>query len=347
MRVLQGGKSHREGAAMARQTVGASSRRSTKNPDGATRREFLKGATSVAAGLLVAPSGEAASSNLLPEVPLGSHRVTRLMTGANPMYGYSHFNEQYSRDMLEWFTDERVVEYLLKCEKAGINTWQSNYHQRLPRQFPKIRAAGCKIQWICLAAPWDVAQAPKWTPEAIRDGMLKCAETVAKFKPVGIAHHGWATDMLYRAGKLDLIRPFINKVHDLGFAAGVSTHNPVILDALEAKGWPNEFYMAAFYYVSRSPQELEKQIGVLPVGETYLSSDPPRMCEAVRRASKPCLVYKLLAAGRQCGSPQQVRQAFEFAFKNIKPTDAAIVGMYPRYSDQISENTRLVREILG
>jgi hypothetical protein len=71
------------------------------------------------------------------------------------------------------------------------------------------------------------------------------------------------------------------------------------------------------------------------------------MCAAVRRVRKPCLVYKLLAAGRQCGSPGEIRQAFEFAYQNIKPTDAAIVGMYPRYSDQISENTRLVREIAG
>jgi hypothetical protein len=55
---------------------------------------------------------------------------------------------------------------------------------------------------------------------------------------------------------------------------------------------------------------------------------------------------KLLAAGRKCGSPEEIRQSFEFAYRNIKPMDAAIVGMYPRYSDQISENTRMVSEIL-
>jgi hypothetical protein len=71
------------------------------------------------------------------------------------------------------------------------------------------------------------------------------------------------------------------------------------------------------------------------------------MCQAVRRVRKPCLVYKLLAAGRRCGSAAEVRQAFEFAYRSIKPVDAAIVGMYPRYSDQVTENARLVREIAG
>jgi hypothetical protein len=85
---------------------------------------------------------------------------------------------------------------------------------------------------------------------------------------------------------------------------------------------------------------------VVPVGETYLSDDPAKMRRIVRQVRKPCLVYKLLAAGRKCGSPQEIRLSFEFAYQNIKPIDAAIVGMYPRYSDQISENTRTVSEIL-
>ena len=71
------------------------------------------------------------------------------------------------------------------------------------------------------------------------------------------------------------------------------------------------------------------------------------MLAAVRQVKKPCLVYKLLAAGRKCGSLKQVREAFEAAYKGMKPIDAAIVGLYPRFSDQITEDTRMVREILG
>jgi hypothetical protein len=133
----------------------------------------------------------------------------------------------------------------------------------------------------------------------------------------------------------------------LGCAAGISTHNPVILEELESKGWSNDFYMTSFYYQTRRPEEFKKEFGVVPVGETYLSTDPPKMCAAVRKVKKTCLVYKILAAGRRCGSPAEVRQAFQFAYKNIKPSDAAIVGMYPRYSDQIADNTKLAREIMG
>ena len=71
------------------------------------------------------------------------------------------------------------------------------------------------------------------------------------------------------------------------------------------------------------------------------------MYAAVRKTTRPCLVYKVLAAGRKCGSPGDIRAALEFAYRNIKPADACIVGLYPRYSNQVSEDTRMVREILA
>jgi hypothetical protein len=273
--------------------------------------------------------------------------VTRFIVGSNPLYGYSHFNRQYDQHMLEWFTDERIVELLLGCEQAGINTWQASFNHSMTRQFPKIRDAGCKIQFVCLAASWHFDEKLPRTPDAVLEGTIKCAQAAAKFNPVGIAFHGWATDMLFRAGKIDVLRSYVNAVHDLGVPAGISTHNPVILAALEEKDFGNDFYMASLHYLSRRPEDWQRDIGTQPVGEVYVSTDPPKMCEAVRKVGRPCLVYKVLAAGRKCGSPEEIRSAFEFAYKNIKPADACIIGLYPRYSDQIGEDTRMVRAILA
>ncbi|MBZ5545190.1 MAG: twin-arginine translocation signal domain-containing protein [Acidobacteriia bacterium] len=267
-----------------------------------TRREFLKGATAVTAGALAgAPRARAEGAGAtLPTVALGSHRVTRLIVGSNPIYGYSHFNRQYDQHMLEWFTDERIVKLLLDCEKAEINTWQASFNYNMKRQFPKIRGAGCKIQFICLAA-----------------------------------------------GKLDFLKTYIDKVHDLGIAAGISTHNPKIVDTLREKGFANDFYMAGLHYLNRHPEEWMKEIGTLPLGDGFISSDPPKMAEAIRKVDKPALVYKVLAAGRKCESEDQKRKAIAWAYKNIKPIDATIIGLYPRYSDQVTETTKMVREILA
>jgi hypothetical protein len=314
-----------------------------------TRREFLKGATVVTAGALAgAPRARAEGAGAtLPTVALGSHQVTRMIVGSNPVYGYSHFNRQYDQHMREWFTDERIVKLLVDCEKAGINTWQASFNYDMKRQFPKIRGAGCKIQFICLAASWHYDEKMGRTPEDILDGTVKCAQAAAEFKPIGIAFHGGATDILYRAGKIDLLKTYIDKVHDMGIAAGISTHNPKILETLHEKGFANDFYMAGLHYLTRHPEEWMKEIGTLPLDEGWIASDPPKMAAAVRKADKPTLVYKVLAAGRKCGSEEQKRKAIEWAYKNIKPIDATIIGLYPRYSDQVTETTKMVREILA
>lgn len=314
-----------------------------------TRREFLKGATAVTAGALAgAPLARAeASGATLPTVALGSHHVTRLIVGSNPIYGYSHFNRQYDMHMREWFTDERIVKLLTDCEKAGINTWQASFNYNMKRQFAKIRGAGCKIQFICLAASWHYDEKMGRTPEDILDGTIKCAQAAMAFKPIGIAFHGGATDILYRAGKIDMLKTYIDKVHDMGTAAGISTHNPKILETLHEKGFANDFYMAGLHYLTRHPEDWMRDIGTLPLGDGFISSDPPKMAAAVRKADKPTLVYKVLAAGRKCESENQKRKAIDWAYKNIKPIDATIIGLYPRYSDQVTETVKMVREALA
>ena len=75
----------------------------------------------------------------------------------------------------------------------------------------------------------------------------------------------------------------------------------------------------------------------MPVGEVYLRSDPPRMFKAIQQTRRPCLAFKILAAGRR----HDVEQAFRETFGAIKPTDAVIVGIYDRYSDQAGQNAAL------
>jgi copper oxidase (laccase) domain-containing protein len=69
------------------------------------------------------------------------------------------------------------------------------------------------------------------------------------------------------------------------------------------------------------------------------------MFKVIQAVRKPCLAYKILAAGRRVDSPAQVQQSFETAFANLKRTDALIVGMWQQHSDQVTENAAFVRKL--
>jgi hypothetical protein len=61
--------------------------------------------------------------------------------------------------------------------------------------------------------------------------------------------------------------------------------------------------------------------------------------------SKPCIAFKILAAGRHCNSPQEIEAAFRYAFRNIKASDVVLVGIWQKHRDQASENVAIVRPV--
>ena len=68
------------------------------------------------------------------------------------------------------------------------------------------------------------------------------------------------------------------------------------------------------------------------------------MCQTIRATGKTCLAFKILGAGRLCATQEAAREAFRFAFANIKPQDAVVVGMFPKYEDQVALNVQYTQE---
>jgi len=162
---------------------------------------------------------------------------------------------------------------------------------------------------------------------------------------IGVAHHGEVTDVLWKEGRLHEAREYCKRIRDAGVLVGVSTHIPDVVDAIVSAGWDVDYFMCCVYERHRTREELQALLGAvpIPVREVYLESDPPRMLAVMRQAPQPCLAFKILAAGRLCETQATVEAAFENAFRQIKPTDAVIVGMYPEYEDQVALNADYVR----
>ena len=302
-----------------------------------SRRDFLHQAAGLAACVgAAAPAAAdkpAKGDPLLPTIKLGPHQVTRLIIGGNPIYGYSHFNRLLSRHLTDWHTPQRVVELLRRCEQAGITAWQNSYAERTLADLERYREGGGRMHWLCLGKPdWDEH------PERVDDA--------ARHRPIGIAPHGALAERLHRQNRLRVLRDLLQRIRDRGVLVGLSAHNPALIQVAEEQQWDVDYYMCCLYYLTRPRDELRKLLGgTVPLGEVYLPDDPPRMFKAIRSVKKPCLAYKVLAAGRRIGSPAEVRSCFEAALKNVKPTDALIVGMYQQFGDQVGDNAAAVREI--
>ncbi|MGA2255135.1 MAG: hypothetical protein ABSG53_10775 [Thermoguttaceae bacterium] len=297
------------------------------------RRRFLEVAAAVPAALAtthllgddaVSDKANSADATPMPQISLGNYSISRLIVGCHNIDGGSHMSPFLDREMHDYYTPERAVKTLRRCEEVGINAWQGHERGTLLGIYNRHRQTGGKMFLFGLTgSDEDIF------PFTRIDGLI------------AMAHHGEVTDSLFKQGKLDVVHDRLKRIRDAGLLVGVSTHMPDVVDAVESKGWDLDYFQTCVYERHRDEAALQKLLGHVPVsvGEVYLKIDPPRMFKAIRQTKRPCLAFKILAAGRR----HDVEQAFQETFAGIKPTDAVIVGIYDRYSDQAAQNAALVR----
>jgi hypothetical protein len=127
----------------------------------------------------------------------------------------------------------------------------------------------------------------------------------------------------------------------------VGTHIPEVVEYVEEKGWETDFYMCCLYNLAPQPKPAPIVDPNAYQRDEFLPEDPPRMTAVMRKVSKPCIAFKIVAAGRHCATRRTTEDAFRYAFDNIKPTDMIDVGMFQKHKNQVEENADIVRHVLG
>jgi hypothetical protein len=232
--------------------------------------------------------------------------------------------------MTDYFDQETTVSFLRRCESFGLTAWISYWADKPLKALKTLWAEGSQLR-------------PYFMGTLNKDGTV--GKEILEYKPLFYVHHGNETDYRFRAGKQQEVHDFVKRVHDeLGIPAGISAHNPDCIRYAEEKGWEADFYQCCLYYVTRPKSEIRAKLGSAMLGEPFLESDRDDMLKVIQQVKKPCLAFKILGAGWHGNSDESVEDAFAYALGNIKPTDGIIVGMWPKYKDEIAQNVMLLRK---
>jgi hypothetical protein len=297
------------------------------------RRAFLQSTALGGLGLRAAAQAPPPQTALpapgieVPRMRFAGAEISRLVVGCNPFYGYSHFNRILGTVMREYYTPERVLEVLHQCLRFGINAYNYVGFGRAPQDLERFQAGGGRMHLIVQGTGGP--------------------ETILPLKPLAVYHHGEMTDQAYDQGRMATVHDWCRRCRDAGLFVGVGSHRRNVLEYVEEKGWDVDFYAGCVYNRTRPPDEWKKVLNGATLempNEVYLRSDPARMYEFMRGTAKPCFAFKVLAAGRIEG--EGVEKAFRQAFAGIKPTDGVFVGVFPRATDEVRENSEIVHRIL-
>jgi hypothetical protein len=288
----------------------------------------------------------------MPTVRFGKYDISRIIIGSNVVAGLSHLSRMIDTEIRAWNTSESLGRQFKHCEELGINCMEDG-----GKNIPQYNQAyGGKLMFATRnTAPLD---------ESIKPG--RGAREIAQSGCISI-HHGGAgdtgTDAWWRRGKLDRVKEWCKNVRDAGVTVAITSHRPEVFDIIESQGnWDVDYYMCCLYKYGRTKAEWEKAFasnpGMAPAeadtwvdgkgqqyygdGSLFVRGDPEEMLKIVKQTKKPCWVYKILAGGRLCESPQFVEATFKHVFESIKSTDAVVVGMWDKQLDQFAINKEYV-----
>lgn len=258
---------------------------------------------------------------MLPTIAIGDYQISRLTIGGNPFSGFSHQSPERDAAMLDYYTTGRIKQTLFECQEAGINTCCLRTDAHIWRMLREFRNEGGTLQWI---AQMGVGA----------EGFEANVRAAASNGAIAYYIHGAVTDECYKAGDYDPVARMVDFIHDQGLLAGLAGHVPASHLAVFEAGIPADFHVVSFY-----------NCGSLHAGggERFDAADPPVAVDAIRGIARPCIAYKILGAGRV-----DAEAAFRYAYQNIKPTDAANVGMFTGDDpDMVRRNAEYVRGLCG
>lgn len=262
----------------------------------------------------------------MKQVQLGSTSVSRLILGSNPFSGFSHQSPQTDREMMRYFTTERIKATLRQAEALGVNTLVARTDHHVLRFLLEYWDAGGQIQWFAQTCP-EVGDHQTCIARAVSHGARACHI------------HGGVMDYLYFQGKLAEIPPVIQNIQDHGLLAGIAAHSPKVIEWAEDH-LDVDYYLCSYYNPIPRDQHPEHIAGL---EERYLEEDRAQMLGLIPRLSRPVVHYKILAAGRN-----DPAQAFQVAAEAMRSNDMVCIGIYDQDNpDMLRQDVALFENALA
>jgi len=260
------------------------------------------------------------------KIKFGKVEVARLILGSNMMSGFSHKGPEKDREMVRYYTAERILDALKKAEAAGINTLCARTDNHIKRLLVEYWDKGGTIQWFAQTAS-ELGDQVK----AIRDAAALGAKAVYV--------HGGQVDFWFAQKKYDLLKDALKTMRDCGVIAGFAGHS------VDAHAWIRDnldpdFQMCCYYDPtprSDSPHHMSTQ------GEKWDDAHRDQMVKLIQGIPRPVIHYKVFAGGNR-----PIQAGFQFLKTSMRKNDLVCIGHYLGDNpDMLGENVKTFERVLN
>jgi hypothetical protein len=234
-------------------------------------------------------------------IKIGDLEFSKVICGTNPIFARSHFSKARDMEYRARFDDARAEKLLLHCRQLGINAVDSSANERIVKLVSSVREQTGETVRLIGSTRVDATSAMRTHEE-------KLAYLIENRTDICIIH-AQQVDGPRVDGEIAGLDRMLDRIHEAGLLAGISTHRIDTVEYCESRGLPVDTYLFPLSPLDR----------VYPGWE---GSDTSRdRVQLVQSTPKPFILIKVLGAG--CVPPSD---GIPFVLENAKPDDALCIG---------------------
>lgn len=273
------------------------------------------------------------------------NKVSKLIVGDNPFNGHSYITEYVSKDeMINYHTEDKILEAIYKMEELGVNTMLPLADPYIIRILQHYRSNGGKMNFIFQT----------YSP------MMMSLETASvsmnmmmSVDPIGVYLSGTYTDLCLETNTMPNLYEMLKHLRTFDIKLGLGTHYPEIIEQSERENWDIDFYMACMYNLRRGREG--EQSGFITgknksLIRQIIPGDRDVMLSTLDNVKKPIIAFKIFAGGQmlvereEADRRERIKDTYNTIFNRLKPDDFAVMGVFQKHHDQLTENVSVFNE---
>jgi len=238
----------------------------------------------------------------LNTIAIQGRTFSKVMCGSNAFYGRSHFSNARSEEYRQRATDATIEQIIRVCMQHGVNAVETCANERIQAVVERIRAdSGAPL--------YMVGNTRIDHTSAMKSHQQKLTYLIEHHAEICLIHSQFV-DRPRGEDEIKGLRPMLDKIHEAGRLAGISTHRISTVEFCEEHDYPIDVYL---FPLNKTGFVFEEYDGHETVEERI---------RLVKSCQKPMILMKALAAGRIPPS-----EGIPFVLENSKPNDLLSLGL--------------------
>lgn len=254
----------------------------------------------------------------MKQVAIGNVSFSKVICGANAFWGHSHFSEARDAEYLARFDDNMIERTIQRCLALGINTVESCGNERILSTLSRLQESS--------SAPLHFVGSTRIDETSpIQSHQQKLSFLIENRAAVCVVHAQYV-DRPRKGDSIGGLDRLIDKIHDAGLLAGVSTHRVDTVELCERSSYGIDTYLF--------PLNVS---GFVYPGFEGIDTAQERI-DLVRNTPKPFILIKTLGAGRIPPS-----EGLPFIAEHAKPNDLLSIGFGTE--DEVTESVEIAERL--